>query len=618
MSESARILCGHVDVNPVLSIANSLEIKLDSLKTFIRLERLNSLISGNENFDSLLNALRLIDGLSKEPKIGKKLKTSLVSKVSALIPKATPKQLLVMRNLTLSGFFDTESMWATVENRVSNLDFGEVNDDDLGSLFLSSVNPDLAISDWRETIQAALEIAAQKNSSTLYRGIWRCVQLADEAFSAAISILFNNGDIESRLVSEIPDKLHTSKLSALLTPLMEKKWIVAHGAVLASVLSPMEAVEQQLQVDTDLSKDLGVRAALRLATPSLILECALKYKDLRLVELASESAVNHPEILFDIQCKDITEQQVWRIAIERKSTLWDSPNDPINARDTLLTSLANGSAIDNRLLEVLANTPLANLYAAPGRENLWKLLPVRACDRYLQATVVGWVEKAEQSVIGNRLEAELEQAIVCSTVLDQTLAKPTVSIATRLSMISSLPSFTEENFISWIRELLNSVRSIQYSEAEQLGRLIFSRCWKAAASHLVDHFALHRPDLKPCLMVCTDFLSWYTAWKLGISKPSVSDKWNAFEKLACELYPNGPDADELWSRARGKNSDLSNQNQSGSARWHSALNKIRYGRGPTPKELMGTMLSDFPDNEELRFFTNDSDMLGKNKNIFSW
>ncbi|WP_417447385.1 hypothetical protein [Kangiella sp.] len=617
MSESARILCGHADVTPVLELANSLEIKLDSLTILSKLERLNTLISDDKDVDRLLGALRLIDGLSKNPELGKDLKTSLVSKFSTLIPKVTPKQLLVIRNLTLSGFNNTEGLWNAVENRISSLDFGEVDDDDLSNLFLCSVNPDLAIHDWRESIQAALKTVAHKKPSALFRGIWRCVPLAD-SFSAAIHIMPNTDGIESQLVSEIPRKLPNSKLSDLLAPLLEKQWIVAHGAVLASVLSPMEAVEQQLQIDTDSSKDSGIRAALKFATSALVLECALKYKDLRLVKLASEAAINHPEILFDIQCNDIVEQQVWRLAIEREPTLWNSPSDPINARDTLLIMLKNGSPIDNGLLEVLANTPLANLYAAPDRENLWKLLPAITCDRYLQATVFGWVESAEQSAIGEQLEAELEQAIARSNALAQSLVKPTVSIATRLLIIRSLPSFTEENFIHWIHELLKSVRSIQYSEAEQLGRLILSRRWKAAVSHLVDHFAPHRPDLKPCLTVCSDFLGFYKAWKLGISKPSVSDKWNAFEQLACDLYPNGPDTNELWSRAGGKNWDLLNQNQSGSTRWHSALNKMRSGGSLKSKSLMEIMLGDYPGNEELRFFSNDPDILGKSRNLLSW
>lgn len=618
MSESARILCGHADVTPVLELANSLEMKLNSLTTFTRLERLNALTSDDHDVDRLLSALRLIDGLSKNPEFGKELKTSLISKVSALIPKATPKQLLVMRNLALDGFKNTEQLWNAVEYRILSLDFGEVDDDDLSNLFLYSVNPDLAILDWRESTQAALKTAAHKKPSTLFEGIWRCVPLANDAFSAAISIMPNADGIESLLVSEIPSKLSNSKLSALLAPLLEKQWIVAHGALLASVLSPIEAVEQQLQVGTDSSKDSGVRAALRFATPTQVLECALKYKDLLLVELASESAVKHPEILLDIQCKDITEQQVWKLSIEKNSALWGSPRDPISARNALLTSLANGGAVDKQLLEVLANTPLANLYAVPEREKLWKILPARTYDRYLQATVIGWLENAEQSVIGDRLEAELEHAIVCSTALAQSLVKPTVSISTRLSMISSLPSFTEESFISWTRELLTSVRTIPNMEAEQLGRLIYSRRWKDAVSHLADRHARNRPDLKPCLTICREFLDWYTTYKLGISKPSASDKWNAFERLVCDLYPNGPDTDELWSRAGGKKSDLSNQNQSGSTRWHSALNKVRYGGSLKPRKLMDTMLDDFPDNEELRFFSNDSDILGKNRNLFPW
>ncbi|TPE45117.1 hypothetical protein FJM67_16565 [Maribrevibacterium harenarium] len=618
MSEIARILCGHADVTPILKLANSLEIKLDSLTMLARLERLNALLSDNFDVDCLLGALRLTEGLSKNPELGKKLKTSLISKISALISKATLKQLLVMRNLTLVGFNDTKEMWNAVENRVCNLDFGEVNDDDLSSLFIYSVNPDLAIYDWRESIQAALKTVAHKKPSSLFRGIWRCVPLANDAFSAAISILPKTDDIESELVLAIPNKLSPPKTSALLTPLLKKQWIVAHGAVLGSVLSPLEAVEQQIQIDTDSSKDSGIRAALRFATPAQVLAYAVKFKDSRLIEWASELAVNHPEILHDILCKDIIEQQVWRLSIEKKPTRWNSPSDPINARDTLLVMLENGSPIDNRLLEVLANTPLANLYEAPDRENLWKLLPARTCDRYLQATVFGWVESAEQSTSEEQLEAELEQAIVSSTALAQALAKPTISITTRVSMISSLPSFKEENFISWAGDLLNTVRPIQHSEAEQLGRLMFSRRWKAAVRHLASHHAPYRTDLKPCLTICNEFLDWYTAWRLGISKPSASDKWSALERLVCDLYPNGPDTDELWSRAGGNNWDLLNQSQSGLTRWHSALNKIRSGGSLKSKKLMETMLDDFPENEELKFFSNDSDILGISRSKLPW
>ncbi|MGC0077673.1 effector-associated domain EAD1-containing protein [Ralstonia pseudosolanacearum] len=97
---------------------------------------------------------------------------------------------------------------------------------------------------------------------------------------------------------------------------------------------------------------------------------------------------------------------------------------------------------------------------------------------------------------------------------------------------------------------------------------------------------------------------------LEISKPSAAEKWNAFEKEARELYPSGPDSDELWSRAGGKNSDLSGRSQNGATRWHTALNSIRYGARPTTRELLTVMCQDFPLNEKLRLYASDTDIVG--------
>ncbi|WP_429500532.1 effector-associated domain EAD1-containing protein (plasmid) [Robbsia andropogonis] len=99
-------------------------------------------------------------------------------------------------------------------------------------------------------------------------------------------------------------------------------------------------------------------------------------------------------------------------------------------------------------------------------------------------------------------------------------------------------------------------------------------------------------------------------WTLGISKPSATEKWNAFEEDARELYPSGPDGGELWSRAGGNNFDLPGQPQDGATRWHTTLKSVRHGGGPTARALLSVMCRDFPQNERLRMYANDTDIVG--------
>ncbi|WP_236514196.1 effector-associated domain EAD1-containing protein [Pseudomonas tremae] len=121
-----------------------------------------------------------------------------------------------------------------------------------------------------------------------------------------------------------------------------------------------------------------------------------------------------------------------------------------------------------------------------------------------------------------------------------------------------------------------------------------------------DHF-----DCRPLqLRLCADLLSFYTRWKLGISRPSADEKWRILEDVVCELYPSGPDSDELWSRAGGKNSDLPGWSQNGATRWHSALNSVRLGGRPTARDLLKLMCHSYPRNENLLLFISDTDIVG--------
>jgi hypothetical protein len=363
-------------------------------------------------------------------------------------------------------------------------------------------------------------------------------------------------------------------------------------------------------VDTDPDHSAGLRSSLRYANPPQTLECALVHKDSRLVELCADLAAVHPQILSNVRCDDITEQKVWGAAIGKNSSLWSAPSNAIGVRDNVVAQLAEGRPVDTGLLEALAQTPLADLSGTPERARLWSLLPALQCDHYLQATAIGWLDVAAERGAMTPPEAALERAIMSSSSLRSVLERSSVTVDARLSIISALPSFREEVFITWLDNLLRSVRILSNSDSEQLGTLVASRRWGLAAKYLSDQLADHRPDLMPGLRLCADLLNIYTRWMLGISKPSAAEKWSAFEKEACELYPSGPDSGELWSRAGGKNSDLPGVSQNGATRWHTALYSIRYGARPTTRDLLAVMCRDFPWNEKLRLYASDTDIVG--------
>ncbi|MFC4154727.1 effector-associated domain EAD1-containing protein [Massilia aurea] len=597
-------------MQPIIALAKDLGLEVHTLRELSRLERLHTLLSGNDGFDDLLAAIRLVDGLSTQPTLGASIKDELIGRFTALIPSSSCKQLLPMRNLALSGFANTRALWSAVELLVSNLRFALADDSDLMEMVVASVDENLALPPWRAAVTAGLSTVARRDEPAIYQAIWRWAEHSKAAFVAAVGTLPADAAVEQRLAGKVPRKLNVITSADLLSPLLKKRWLTAYGATLASTLPPLDATGQQLKVDKDPDHSDGLRSALRYASPSQTLECVFAHKDSRLVGLCADMAAAHPQMLYNIRCDDITEQKVWGVAIGRDSTLWNAPSNAIGVRDTVVAQLAEGRPIDMGLLEALGQTPLADLSATPERARLWSLLPASQHDHYLRATATGWLEAAGKGALLAPPEALLERAIIASSSLRSVLERSSVAINSRLAIVSALPSFLEEVFITWLKNLLRGVRNLSHSDSEQLGALVSFRRWENAAQYLSERLADHRPDLMPGLRLCADLLSFYTRWTLGISKPTVAEKWNAFEDEARDLYPSGPDSGELWSRAGGKNSDLPGWSQNGAARWHLALNLIRYGGRPGTRALLAVMCQDFPSNEKLRLYSNDTDIVG--------
>lgn len=80
--------------------------------------------------------------------------------------------------------------------------------------------------------------------------------------------------------------------------------------------------------------------------------------------------------------------------------------------------------------------------------------------------------------------------------------------------------------------------------------------------------------------------------------PTRDEWWLELERVGLELYPHGPDEQDLWSRAGGDVSVL-RPGLNGRAAWHSALRVARLGGNIDKARLIETMRTDFPQNASL-------------------
>ena len=167
-----------------------------------------------------------------------------------------------------------------------------------------------------------------------------------------------------------------------------------------------------------------------------------------------------------------------------------------------------------------------------------------------------------------------------------------------------LSEFSELRLIRWLDVWSKSRNVLSTPEAEALGHLILRRNWNRAADTL---FKLRssRSDILPSLRLCADLLGVINRWKVRLSSRSAQDDWDCLEAVAVDLYPEGPDQEELWSRAGGRNADLQ-YGGSGRGRWHHALTQMKNGKGPHVRNLLREMRCEYSSNELLRELENDA------------
>ncbi len=608
-SSATAMLGGQKDPSEVMALALQLGCPMRTLQDFIRLERLQSMLAGPVAMDTAMAAIRLVDGLSPDPAIGSAKKSELLEDLITLLPYATVRQLFLMRNLRLTGFVDADLVWKALRNVLAAFDYPRQDDARLLEMMGAASTAELALPTWQSAVAGGIAGAARGRSPAMFKALWRWAEQSASVFTTAVSMLPSDRKVEQALADAIPPSFLPTLKEEALRALAAKAWPSAHGALLAATCKPADAAQRQLSMSpTDLS---GLCRALGRASPTEILASLVASPHSLLEELCIERALEEQHFLSSLRCESIAEQRVWSAVLTRQMSAWRAPQDPTAARDVVLGQLFAGKPVDPRLLEAFGLTPLADLRHVSNRERLWGLLPASRLQSYLNATARGWLEDAADGAALVTPDPLLADAVLAADGLTDVLNVQHRPLTRCVEIIEALHDFPEQRFIVWLEHCLTTHRNLSSYDADRIGVLMQSRRWERAARQLADWPGHKRADLLPALRRCASLLGFFRCWMLGISNPTTSEKWDSFIYLACELYSQGPDDEDLWSRANGKNSDLSAKSMSGAVRWRKAVSLMRSGGGPSPRRLLATMLEDYGSNQALRLFSHDSDIVGK-------
>lgn len=604
ITRAAAILSGSTEATPILRYAQEIGAQMTQFADLLMLERafdVGTMVS--PNFAQCLATIRLVERLSPERSVGVTEKEVLIEKFLLQLSNASVAEVLQLRNLVADGFESSSRIWAALESWTTKKKF-EPHED---AQMLSAINDALSASDalepWRKAILAGICTASSTTASEFPATFWRWVVVRGDIVSVLSQHLPVDRALEGRLVDAAPGQMAEDVGEVVMRIAKQKQWYALHGAAAGACLAVRAAVDRQLSVDVAVEYLDGLRAVLRYVVPAQLLEAALNVEEPRLLLIAAERVAKSPKLLSDVNVAEARVQELWLKALEFNAAAWDGPREPRQAFFCLLQNLVEGRTANRQLITALSTTPLADLSEYPLVANVWGRVHEPALESLLRATSLGWLKHAAEGRISTP-DARLQTFMLAGSELYRVLegAAPPRNC---IQIMATLTQFSQSRLIWWLdarhwgRDFLSTL------EAEELGQLILRRNWERAADKLVKLLRSGRSDVRPALRICRDLLGVVARWRVKFSSHSEQDDWDCLEALAVELYPEGPDHEELWSRAGGLNADLQHSG-SGRNRWHYAIAQMRKGSGLRVSTLLKQMRRDFPSNELLQELMNDA------------
>ena len=601
----AAILSGDNKASPVIEFMREMGVKPASFPELRLVEQAYRLDVSAPTLEQRVGVIRLVQKLSPDSDAGKIGKDRLVRRLCDALSAAGAEDVLLLRNLRLTAYPSRHQLWKTLEGWVAKNSYAQNQDAGMLSVLQDATTSDAAVHEWRDAIQNGLAAAARSPRSCFSRAFWRWFEIRPEVVAAVFRYVPPEAGAEKRLANATPRNLDSTAARRLLVLALSRRWVRLHGAVLSASCSASHSARRQVAVDTGPSFLEGLRFALRHAKPDELVECALEIEDPRMPRLAGEAVAKAPEILADVDLTATRAQAIWREALAIDPEAWRGPADPAAVFHSILDGLLDGAETDQILVERLSNTPVADLGKYPRRAEIWSRIRNAPRHNLLTATASRWVKQAASVGVPFVPEDEVQTTILENDELEQTLdALIPSGVGAAVGIIAALNGYDQQQFLRLLSKSTSRTTVLTVLDSEAIGRLVLERRWEEVAADLVRHFKSGRPDLKPALRACCDMLDGWERFLFGLAPISKSEKWERFHELAVELYPGGPDEDEVWERAGGDDADLSTTGN-GRTRWRRAVRDIRKGKGPTPSALLAAMMSDFPNSERVRYLAED-------------
>ena len=586
---------------------NDWSILTPAVKAYHFYKRLRSDIKPDE----ARQLIRLLAKISPSPASGVDIKNVVLDYVSGLIKKGKDMNVKALRNLALQEFQDGKMLLGTSISELLKDMFAGQLALDTGFMFdlYRATDPVSGEKWWTDAITVTLTTCSRFEDPSAIQALWSLLRHADAPLNSILKYIPADAATSEKLSAYLPSELSAEAADKIAKLIRPRKWYLLHARLLQVAKTIKAAVIEQYQFENAAPSSLfqGTKFLMARLPDTDLLDLCLEFADDLFIEEYAARSVKTGTMLHPLDVAVNIWLRIWSASLEKTNDLLYGINGFQEKVAGLFNELLKGKSIPMKILELLAESEYADLTDNEHRVALWRRLPNEVLPIFLSTTAQSFLKRMAEGEDLPAPEQELSAEIGHDRVMTLFLSTNRRQMSAVVKVYEGIPGLKDNflaDYISYYQAPLNEALSIR------LGNIIAEKLFKLSAWQVFEK-AKHNQSYRPALDACSSLIKlgfWEKlrySYLFGHTVPE-SEIYNMLEKVAVNLYDKGPEDNDIWKRAGGENSKLSN-NRSREENWRSAITMLRTGGGgkhASVKSLLQAMLEDNPNNDDLKELSN--------------
>jgi hypothetical protein len=454
---------------------------------------------------------------------------------------------------------------------------------------------------WREAIKESIVNKFKYWKKDYAELCWMWFNEEPNTFNIIYPVLseYNNRQIECDLISTFPRNIATNLLLDIASFSAKEGWYKLHAVSICELHEGLIAtLERQLQVDVKEDNIDGFEFIANCFNSLDFIGEAAHLNDERLWTIAGKllPQTNFIEKLdysyvgwYHIICK----------AIEQGTAINELFSYPLGFTHSVLDSILQGYDLPNKIWRILVNSKLTDIYDYEQRAKAWDIIPINFKKTFLQTTAASYISFDAGK---EKNEKELHEYLNGNEFCQNYFSQNRQNLSAILILLAKVNVTNQTYLVDYLREYNVQIPKL---DAITLGKFIVRKRWEGCAEIIYEK-SKYNESYRVVLQECYSLLGLFTritisllGWLANVAI-SKNEWWNELHNIACELFPKGPNDEDLWEKADGNESELFH-NTTGEQAWGKALKNLRNGgcKDITTDKLLNVMKDRYPYNQQL-------------------